>query len=263
MSRKRRQRIVGLLPRIGQWVWTLIVGVARHPQTLIALVGLVVALWALGGYVVRTEAFRITRVMLPPDSSFTLKESILHTNLWELDVEALAAALKQQQPWLQEVRVTRQLPDTLVIEPIERRPIAQVRVDRWYPVDGDGFILPTGSSAPTEAVTRLVGLERGGTALKVGKENSDERLRLALRVLQAARQAPALASRRLSEVNVADPQQLRFVVDEETEIRCGSEVELEAHLGRLQAAWKAIAKQQLGVRYIDVRFPEPVVAPRT
>ena len=65
------------------------------------------------------------------------------------------------------------------------------------------------------------------------------------------------------EVNVSDPQQIRFLMEGDTEVRCGTEAELEAHLQRLRTALKAIARQSLDAQYIDVRFHEPVVHPRT
>jgi cell division septal protein FtsQ len=208
-------------------------------------------------------------VYLPPQSSLQLRQPLIGANLWDLDIRALADDLKKQQPWLKEIRVVRQLPNAIRIEPIPRVPIAQVRIDlsaqagRWYPVDRDGFILPESNADPADRLIRLVGFERTGGALRAGRENTDERLKLALRVLEALRRAPSLIPRRLTEINVGNPQQIRFLIDGETEVRCGSEAELGAQLERLQAALKAVAKQPLDVRYIDVRFQEPVIGPRT
>ena len=72
-----------------------------------------------------------------------------------------------------------------------------------------------------------------------------------------------LKSNKITEVNVADAQRIRFLIDNETEVRCGSEGELETHLERLRSTLSAIARQQLAVSYIDVGFPEPVVQPRS
>jgi len=66
-----------------------------------------------------------------------------------------------------------------------------------------------------------------------------------------------------SFVKLRLPQQLRFLLDGETEVRCGAETDLGVQLERLRATLKAISKQSMAVRYIDVRFKEPVIAPRT
>lgn len=218
----------------------------------------------LWGYAQHAEVFRITHVDLPADPAVRLRGPLIGEGLLTLDLGALADELKRRHPWLKEVRVVRRLPDTLRIEPIPRVPVAQVRVGRWHPVDEDGFILPEGSVEPAERLIRLVGFDRGRPPLGVGQENEDERLKLALRVLAALQRAASVSARRLAEVDVSDPQQIRFLIDGgATEVRCGSEAELGAHLERLGAALKAIDRQPFTVGYIDVRFQEPVIHPRT
>jgi cell division septal protein FtsQ len=247
----------------------------RRPQSLILSGVLAITGWALWDYARRMDAFRITQVVLPSEGSFTLREPILNTNLWGLDIHALAGELKRQQPWLKEVRVIRQLPNAVRVEAIPRTPVAQVRLAQaggWHPVDPEGVLLPSASGAASDDLVRLSGT---GTALRVGNANTDERLLLALRVLQKLRRSPVLVSRRLTEINVADPRQIRFIVDLPArpaggaqaggglEVRCGSEPELDAHLSRLRASLRRISRQPVPVQYIDVRFQEPVVGPRT
>ena len=261
--RKRTRRVMGLIPRLGRGLGTLGWWVIRHPQPAIGCGLLVVALAALGAYAQRADAFRITAVHLPPQSSLRLRTPLIGENLWEVDLRAVADSLKAQQPWLKDVRVIRELPNAIRIETIPRLPVAQVRVDRWYPVDQSGFILPDGRADADTRLVRLVGFEHGGTALRAGKENRDDRLQLALRVLATVRRAPPFVSRRLTQINVADPQQIRFVIADETEIRCGAEEELQTHLSRLRAALRAMAKRPLAAAYIDVRFQDPVIGPRT
>ena len=266
---RQRRRFVGLIPRFGQALSAAGRWVLRHPQPFLLIALLTMTLWGLWSYGERAEAFRIAHVYLPPQSSLKLRAPLLGTNLWTLDIRTLAEELQQQQPWLKEVRVVRQPPNAIRIDAIPRMAVAQVRLDRWYPVDRDGFILPEASIEPSPQLIRVEGFERGSNALRIGKDNTDERLRLALRVLAKLRRAPPSISRRLAAVNVADPRQIRFLIDlpastdGPAEVRCGSEEELDAHLQRLHAALKAVTKQPFGVRYIDVRFHEPVIGPRT
>ena len=264
---RRRRRLVGLVPRLMAGVSAWVRRIAAHPQLLL-VVGIVGVVFAGSwGYAQRADAFRIAHVSLPAQSSLKLREPLVGRNLWELDLHALAVELERQQPWLKEVRVVRELPDTLRIDPIPRTPVAQIRIDRWYLVDREGFILPGGDSESAGTLVRLAGFERSGVALKVGKANGDERMKLALRVLDILRRSPATVAKRVTEVNVADPQQIRFIMGSGwttggIEIRCGSETELEVNLKRLQAVLRVIAKQSLAVQSIDVRFREPVVVPQ-
>jgi len=261
-SRQHRGRLTGAVPRLGRGLaatgrWTI-----RHPQPALLVVVACVAVWALWGYAQQADAFRVEHVFLPPNSALRLRAPIIGENLWALDVRALADDLKQQAPWLKEIRVVRQMPNAVWIETVPRLAVAQVRLDRWYPVDREGFILPEGRAEASGALVRLSGFDRAD-GLRVGKDNADERLALALRVRVLLRREAPVIARRVTDINVAEIRQLRFTLDDKTEVRCGSEAELEAHLARLRAALKVIAKQSLEARYIDVRFQEPVIGPRT
>ncbi|MBI2104507.1 MAG: cell division protein FtsQ [Candidatus Omnitrophica bacterium] len=272
-KRRRRRRIIGLFPSAGRAVWTAARWALTHPGPFLAVSGLAAGLWGMSQYAQRADIFRVAHVELPADSSLRVTESLMGKNLLTLDLRLLADEVTRQQPGMKQVRVVRRLPDTLRLELVPRLPVAQVRLDlpaasaaqagRWYPVDRDGFILPDGRAEPADSLLRVVGFGAGTAALRAGRENADERLKLALRVaVSLRREAPAIA-RRLKELNVSDPQQIRFLLDGDTEVRCGSEAELSAHLSRLQAALRVIARHPVDVGYIDVRFQEPVIHPRT
>lgn len=236
---------------------------ARHPQPVLFIGALGGVAWLVWEYARSTDAFRIADIAWPAGVSFQVDRPLLGSNLWEVDIGALAQELRSQQPSLKDVRVVRQPPNALRIEAIPRISVAQVRLSRWHPVDGGGFVLREASPEPSSALIRIVGIETSGQAIKAGKENDHERLALALRIVERLRRSPLAISRRVTEVNVADSEQLRLLVDDETEVRCGAEPQLDAHLDRLRAALAALAKQPMAVRYIDVRFQEPVISPRT
>ncbi len=218
--------------------------------------------WALWGYAQHAEAFRIAAVMLPADSSLDVPSSLIGRNLWDVDLQALAEDLKRQEPWLKTVRVVRQLPDTVRVEVVARVPVAEVRIDhQWYPIDEEAFIFPRGRADIAEGLARVTAAARPGRGLVVGRVNRDEHLALALRVLQALRRAPALMARHITEVNVENPEHLRFVMDGTVEVRCGSEAELPTQLRRLRETLRALSRQQMSVAFIDVTAPTPFVEP--
>jgi len=258
---KRRHAFRGLVPQFVRGLFAGSRWLRRHPQPAVVTVVMAGVLWVLWAAALRSEAFRITQVLLPAQSSLKLPEPLLGNNLWALDIQALARTLHQQQPWLKTVRVVRELPSAIRIQAIERIPLAQVKLSQWYPVDRDGFILPASGEEPSPNLIRILGFDRGG--LKVGALNTDDRLTTALRVVQSLRRTAGPISRRLTAVDVTNPQQLRLTLDGDTEVRCGAETDLGVQLERLRATLKIIAKQPMAVRYIDVRFKEPVIAPRT
>lgn len=263
MRRRSRKRVTGVIPRLFKALGSVLGWAFRHPQPLIValvLAGLFVAVWR---QVQRLDVFRVEHIDIPKDSPLRVPDSVLGANLWEIDLQTLATTLKRQQPWLKGVRVIRVLPNTLRVDIVERSPAGQVQLDQWYSVDDEGYILPQGSRNPIEAVSRLIGTQTPQAPLRVGRINAAPNLKLALRVLAILRRSPVLDIREVEVVDVSDPQQISFIIRENTEIRCGSESELDEQLGRLKTALEQVARQQISVRYIDVRFQEPVVSPRT
>ena len=105
---KRRRRISGLIPRLGQGLLRCGRWIARHPQPAFLSGFLFAILWMVGAHAQRSDAFRITQVHLPPRSSLQLRAPLIGTYVWDVDIYALAGALKQQAPWLKDIRVIRQ-----------------------------------------------------------------------------------------------------------------------------------------------------------
>jgi len=259
MARRRH----GIIPRVAHAVFRGARWCLFHPQPLGALVVILGSVLGLWGLTTRSDAFRITEIRVPADSSLTVPSSLIGQNLWAIDLKAQAVKLKAQQPQLKRIRVIRRLPNALQVEVIERTPVAQVRHGQWHPVDAEGFVFPEASSAPWDHLVILKGVGSPQAPLKVGGENESERLLLALRLVATLRRSPVLIGHRLTAVDVSDPRSLSFVIDDEIEIRCGDEDNLTTALGRLRTVLRRVAGNPLAIRYIDVRFKDPVIGPRT
>ena len=260
----RRRKLRGIIPALVAACGRVLRWLLVHPQWLLAL-GLVAGGgWGLCRFVSRSEAFRVREVRVPPKSLLKVPAaSLLGRNIWAVDLEALARDVKAQQPHLKRVRVIRLLPQTIQIETLERTPVAQVLLRGWHPVDRDGYILPASAAVPANQLVIVKGVENPKAPLAPGKLNSSERLQRALQLIEQLRASPWLAGHRLTVVDVADPQQVNFVIDQDVEIRCGSQAQLTQDLKRLRTVLQQLAKHGLGVRYIDLRFQDPVIGPRS
>ena len=264
MARRRLRKQTDLLPWLGRALGRLLQKLFGHPQAWASLVVVVVAVVAVSHAARHSEAFRLERIILPPGSTLQAPAALIGQNLWTIDLERVADQLQSQQPQLKRVRVIRQLPNTLAIEISKRAPIGQVRLasGRWHPVDVEGFVLAEAQAAAWDHLVMVNGTEQGRPVVKAGAANTNERLVEALRLIAWLRRSPALIGHRLTAIEMADPRQVILIVDEDVEIRCGSETQLAQQLRRLRRVWKLLASQPVAVRYIDVRFAEPVVGQR-
>ena len=227
-----------------------------HPRTVLLMGLLGFGVWGVWHAGQSLDAFRIAQVEVAFATDVALPQPLIGANLWTVDVRALAERIKADHPWFEEVRVIRRLPNTVRIQPLERVPVAQVRTDAWRMMDRSGVLSPWSSAAPYEKLIRLVGV-KPGRANSVG----DDAVRRGLRVLEAIRAGPPSVLRRITEVTISDPQAIRLLLDDATEVRCGSEAELPAQLRRLEITLQLMAKHSMPIRAVDVRFSEPVIVP--
>ncbi len=263
---KRRVRTAsrsGAIPRLARALWRSIQWLWRHPQPVFALLLVIGGGAALWRVVTTSDAFQVTDIRVPEDSGLKVSKDLVGQNLWHVDVRRLADELSAQRPAFKRIRVIRRPPHTLEIEVLERAPIAQLQLGKWYAVDLDGFILPDGRAKPFEALPILKGLHEAKGTLKAGRDNRAPRLQEALRIVALLRESEALCGRHISVIDVSDGRQVRFVLGESLEVRCGEPTELSVQLARLRPILQIVAQRQLAASYIDVRFQDPVIGAKS
>ena len=290
----RRRRLKGFFPWLGRWLVAGAWQLTRHPHLPIAGGLLAVASMLVWQAMRHTDLFRVTRIELPawpagrPDGSplipppssiatgdaarragpvgplegggITPPASLLQRNIWDVNLRIVAEELGRQHPALKEVRVIRELPHVIRIEPVWRVPVAQLRLERqrgkprWHLVDREGVVWPDGDPEPVERVIRVVGV---GPGTRDGLP--EDEIRLAVRVVQRVDLAAARLAPRVVEINVADPREIRLILESnavpagrpawpagrQVEVRCGAEADLEANLQRLEASLRALDRHVL------------------
>jgi cell division septal protein FtsQ len=201
-------------------------------------------------------------VRLPSEPALKLTEPLIGHNLWDVNVSSLADSLMRQQPQLKRVRAIRVIPNTIEIEVVRRVPAGQIRLGQWHAVDDEGFVFPAVDAQPRADLIAIKGVEESKPAIRPGQVSENAQLQAALRVIARLKQAPALPGLKVAAVDVRDPHQINVLLDQDIEVRFGGEGDLLAQLGRLRAVAKMITKDPLAVRYVDVRFADPVIGPR-
>lgn len=235
----------------------------RRGSPLWLTVGLVgLGVFASQRYVAHASAFTVQRVQEPALPGWRRTIPVEGRSLLHVDIRALAAQLAQANPQMKHLRVTRQWPATLRIEGVARRPVAQLRLREFFPVDEEGFVFATGTGAPAPALPIVDGVEQRGQRLVPGTIVATSRLQLALHVLELLRAAPSLEGEVVTLLNAADPQQLIFRLQRGIEVRVGAADELPRALERLGPVLAKLEANELTPQYIDLRFGDPVIGPR-
>jgi cell division protein FtsQ len=138
----------------------------RH-VLLLAGVAVVFGAAAYGGhyYVTHSRHFAMRAVRVSPTAHVAAEALIaragvpLGVNLFAIDRDEVARAISQE-PWVARVHVRRELPSTLVLDVVERRPACAVALGALYLADGDGWLFKRASPDEAAALPVVTGLDR-------------------------------------------------------------------------------------------------------
>jgi len=178
------------------------------------------------------------------------------SSLLDLDLVSLKGRL-MSQPWIRDVNLRKEYPDTLAVRVIERRPIA-VLVGRQVAaiVDETGTVLeawPNGGKIPDpwSRLPVIHGMEPG--SLREGGPAALQRFAAALDILRAA----SVSAEPLMDLDIGRWDDVR-VQRHGYEVRFG-EGRFEEKWRRFLSVENEIERRHEGVHEVDLRFSDQVV----
>ncbi|MFH1407319.1 MAG: cell division protein FtsQ/DivIB [Candidatus Omnitrophota bacterium] len=196
------------------------------------------------------------------------------SNIFDTNLKAIEAKLKYAHPEIRNVTVTTCLPDRLRADIISRKPVAQLsttniggsgfggRSNRYYPVDIDGMVLADVRNEPLPGLPEIIGAEGIREELMIGQKCYTPNLRQAYGLLSQIQQSGFIKTYRLHYIDCSDSKNLCFYIgNPEIEIRVG-DGDFQRKLLVLSSMLDKMDTDVPSIRYIDLRFRDPVVGPR-
>ncbi len=196
-------------------------------------------------------------------------------NIFTLDLPGESATIAKVCPDCLRVRLARVLPDRVFLEFVKRKPVALVRLYRYFAVDQEGVFFPSSSGPQDSGLPLIIGLETKLFGIKPGKRCDVKELALALSIIKEVKKARLLKDFQIQKIEVAgvdditvsmplvpkssgysDWQAIEKQKFLEIKISQGNIVEKVA----IMAGLINQEKQNLSnIKYIDLRFKEPVI----
>jgi cell division protein FtsQ len=155
-------------------------------------------------------------------------------------------------PWVRDADLRRSLPSTVEVVVSERRPIGIGRIDgQMYLVDERGAIIDEFGPQYTEFDLPIIdGLSAPNDD---GTMTDTVRADLAARVIAALRATPDLA-RRLSQVDVADPQNVAVILSGDAAVLHLGDRQFVPRLQSYLELAPALRERVADIDYVDLRF---------
>jgi cell division septal protein FtsQ len=264
---KRRNPVLALLSQR----WLLI-----NAACLLALAG---AAMAIESSLKNSDYFMVRSILVREKDDVANGESrfayFKGMNIFRINLAQEAARIVSSYPSYRKIRLTRYLPDCILVDFLRRSPAAELRSDKSYYIDDNGYLFDQPGSAELPGIPVITGLERKIFSSGLGRKCTLREVVLSLQIINGIRQDRALSAYRIRTIDASAPDALAFVFaaparppaeppvrqqagQEGIEVRVGED-NIPAKLEILSTVLAQMKSRVENIKYIDLRFKEPVI----
>lgn len=186
------------------------------------------------------------------------------TSIFALDVGIIERQLGSL-PGVRRARVVRHLPDRVTVMLEEREPYALTnvsgrgRADRLVWIDADGYFVATEPRAIPSPWPILSGVDVAAPGVALGVDGpASDRLQVGLALLRAVQRTGGRVAGRISEIDLAMPDEPVLYLVDGAEVRLGAEA-WDERLARLDGVLGELDHRAERVLSVDLRFRDQVV----
>lgn len=223
--------------------------------TVFVLCALVAYLgWAVVDFLKNSEFFKIKEIVVINNSvDFpTLRgRNILTASMREVAQEIRAACPGQKL-----TRVSKVMPNKIIIEFERRVPLATLKLQKYYFVDAQGVLFDVPKDKPQLYYPIITGLAIDTP--KVGTRYAMKPLEDAMRLTQEALRSGFYQKYIIKTIDVSNEEFIRFTIMDNLEIKILSQ-QIKEKLSVLQSLISQANLDLSKVEYIDLRFTDPAI----
>ena len=232
----------------------------KFPAKLIIIVFLLIGLIyysfvCTGRFLLTSEYFRIEKVIT---NNPLLDLSYLKgQNIFQIDLAILADDLYESFPNYRKITVTRELPDTISVDFVSRQAIGYVKLYRYFAVDDQAVLFYPQDKQLNPQLPIIEGLETRIFGPRPGQKVNVNELKTVIDLIKSYNNIKELREYKISRIIASDISNLSFFISHNVQIKVGST--LRGKLRILRSLLREIQSELDKVRYIDLRFKEPVI----
>ena len=208
-----------------------------------------------------TEYFKIRSVVIDPSLQFINKRDLrklIGKNIFEVDLTAARRRLSYKYPQASELKVMKRFPNQIAVVAKQRVPFAQIQVkDHRATLDGEGIVLSAEGQAD-KGLPFITGAKVDNRRLVRGLPFRGTDIQIALKIVNFFQSNESLSSYRIDTINVESLSKIHFTLSNDLKIildrnNVARKIRI---LGVVLSQGKLDMKH---VKYIDLRFKEPII----
>ncbi|MBN1872101.1 MAG: cell division protein FtsQ/DivIB [Candidatus Omnitrophica bacterium] len=189
-----------------------------------------------------------------------LENRILDKNIFMLNIKELREYMLDRYKEILDIELTKAFPNAVTAAISLREPIAQLYKLYYYPVDKDGVILSGVKDLPDGKLPVISGINFD-LSKRIGQQAGSQRLKKAIELLQEINASGILREHKLVEIDISNERNAIIFLEDGLEIKIGHQ-DFAPRLASLKNILQDPRIRPTDIRYIDLRFKEPVIGPR-
>ncbi|KPK97996.1 MAG: hypothetical protein AMJ95_06355 [Omnitrophica WOR_2 bacterium SM23_72] len=241
----------------------------------ILLVALTLMGFGVWKFLQTLDQFKIAEIRTSNDTPPFDFSYLKGRNILELDLKRESAKILQFFPECKRVRMVRILPNRIYIDLVQRKAIALVKLYKYFGLDADLvlFDVSVGEDVMNLGLPVITGMDTKIFGPKVGRKYDIKELRIVLSIIEEARRNRVLRDCKIRKIDIPQLTHISiFIIPgpsdsdymDSTLRNEGLEIKLSSDRVRFKVAllaklMVAAKKEWNKIKYIDLRFREPVI----
>lgn len=227
----------------------------------------------------RFDYFRVNEVTVRQGNNIIQDENyfayLKGRNIFDLDLDKEARNVAYYYPSYQKIRITRFFPAHLVVDFLEREPMACIRSSRIFYIDDNLIIFELPDKSVELDLPVITGVEKYVSGAKYGAKCSSGGVASALNIIKQIKGNKVLKAYKIRKVDMSGPDNgatIFLVISPEAdytktdflvpqrllEVKLGWE-DTRNKLALLATLLAQVRNNIYNIEYIDLRFKEPVI----
>jgi cell division septal protein FtsQ len=222
---------------------------------------IILAAFALRQYFLTGDTFKVKHIAVDKPSGVifknvgeSLKREYIGRNIFSVVPSRVVILLREEYPYLKMIRVRRVFPDTIEVDLIPRENFACLDTSGGVTLDRSGMILSVGEFP--EGLVRIKGFNFFLSRPQPGAQLKDKGVEEALGVIDSILEKTRIRRQDLQLVDISDKNNV-WVTAKDVPINLGRD-DFERKIDTLRDIFSDPAIDLGGIRYIDLRFRDPV-----
>jgi len=234
----------------------------RKSKLIVVIIIILIGGYLTVGYIARElktlDYFKIKDIVIRGADQVDLSY-LKGRNIIVLDLQKESRYLSLNYPVYKKIRLVRILPDHLFVDFIKRKPKAYVKLYRYFCIDEDMALFDVSANLEgKDNLPVILGLDTKIFGPKQGKIYNIEELALALNIIKEAKSNRVLKDYEIKSIDVTDPSCASFFIPDGLEIKIGQD-DTKDKIDILGSLLSQVKNDLNNVKYIDLRFKEPVI----